>query len=176
MKSDGPTLEVYFSCTAATMFTMTATVKAMDSQRWVFRNPGANVGGISFLPVVNGNRRIGDAAFSKEMEVTRQAVRVAPDYLTNYINLTNFALAFRSGSTKRGRAFTRCRREKAMTTYPATLRMLWPFSVRIPGSKSYFHQSWWDKAGRRMLGDCDAGVTQNLPTLPELTPLTLCGR
>ncbi|MGA8233709.1 MAG: hypothetical protein WB795_19700 [Candidatus Acidiferrales bacterium] len=93
MKSDGPTLEVYFSCTAATMFTMTATVKAMDSQRWVFRNPGANVGGIPFSPVVNGNRRIGDAAFSKEMEVTRQAVRVAPDYLTNYINLTNFALA-----------------------------------------------------------------------------------
>src|SRR2546426_12393146 len=32
-----PTLEVYFPCTTATMLTMTATVKAMDSQRWVCR-------------------------------------------------------------------------------------------------------------------------------------------
>src|SRR6266852_6298048 len=32
-----PTLEVYFPCTTATMLTMTATVKAIDSQRWVCR-------------------------------------------------------------------------------------------------------------------------------------------
>jgi hypothetical protein len=32
-----PTLEEYFPCTTATMLTMTATVKAMDSQRWVCR-------------------------------------------------------------------------------------------------------------------------------------------
>jgi hypothetical protein len=32
-----PTLEVYLPCTTATMLTMTATVKAMDSQRWVCR-------------------------------------------------------------------------------------------------------------------------------------------
>src|SRR3989442_12077648 len=32
-----PTLEVYFPCTTATMLTMTATVKAMDNQRWVCR-------------------------------------------------------------------------------------------------------------------------------------------
>src|SRR6266851_2044968 len=32
-----PTLEVYFPCTTATMLTMTATVKALDSQRWVCR-------------------------------------------------------------------------------------------------------------------------------------------
>src|SRR2546425_838796 len=32
-----PTLEVYFPCTTATMLTMTATVKAMHSQRWVCR-------------------------------------------------------------------------------------------------------------------------------------------
>jgi hypothetical protein len=32
-----PTLEVYFPCATATMLTMTATVRAMDSQRWVYR-------------------------------------------------------------------------------------------------------------------------------------------
>src|SRR6516225_846822 len=32
-----PTREVYFPCMTATMLTMTATVKAMHSQRWVCR-------------------------------------------------------------------------------------------------------------------------------------------
>jgi hypothetical protein len=32
-----PTLELYFPCATARMLTMTATVKAMDSQRWVCR-------------------------------------------------------------------------------------------------------------------------------------------
>src|SRR6266567_5707911 len=32
-----PSLEEYFPCTTATVLTMTATVKAMDSQRWVCR-------------------------------------------------------------------------------------------------------------------------------------------
>src|SRR6266853_6318804 len=32
-----PSLELYFPCTTATPLTMTATVKAMDSQRWVCR-------------------------------------------------------------------------------------------------------------------------------------------
>ncbi len=32
-----PTEAVYFFCAMATMLTMTATVKAMDSQRWVCR-------------------------------------------------------------------------------------------------------------------------------------------
>jgi hypothetical protein len=32
-----PTLEVYLFCTTATRLMMTATVRAMDSQRWVCR-------------------------------------------------------------------------------------------------------------------------------------------
>ena len=32
-----PTLDVYFPCTTATMLTMTATVNAIDRQRWVCR-------------------------------------------------------------------------------------------------------------------------------------------
>src|SRR6267378_2977615 len=32
-----PSLELYFPCTTATPLTMTATVKAMDNQRWVCR-------------------------------------------------------------------------------------------------------------------------------------------
>jgi hypothetical protein len=32
-----PTQAVYFFCTTATKLTMTATVKAMDTQRWIYR-------------------------------------------------------------------------------------------------------------------------------------------
>ena len=45
-----PTLEVYFPCTTATMLTMTATVKAMDSQRWVCRTHLFQFNGTSYHP------------------------------------------------------------------------------------------------------------------------------
>ena len=37
MTAKRPSLRLYFPCTTATPLTMTATVKAMDSQRWVCR-------------------------------------------------------------------------------------------------------------------------------------------
>ena len=51
-----PTLGVYFPCTTATMLTMTATVKAMDSQRWVCRT---HLFHFNVTPLKTSPKRIG---------------------------------------------------------------------------------------------------------------------
>jgi tetratricopeptide (TPR) repeat protein len=100
--------------------------------------------------------------YEKAAEVTKQPVRFAPDNLTKITSISPTSPLPCGGSTKRGRAFTRCRREKAMITYSTTLSMLLPFSGRTlrlwPNSKSGMRASpkrtldWgWHPTPRHML-------------------------
>jgi serine/threonine protein kinase len=56
----------------------------------------------------------GQGQYEKAAEITRQAVRLAPDYAAWYDNLANYTLALQV-STRRGKSFTRRRRENWMT-------------------------------------------------------------
>ena len=70
--------------------------------------------------------------YEKAAEITRQAVRLAPDRVSLATRISPTTLLPCSASTKRGRSSTRRRRENWMISYSTMLSTLLPFSGRTP--------------------------------------------